>query len=121
MEEARASLGAFVDFLYFPLTTFLSIAGGLLLWWGFFLVGIIARKYEMTFARRTNWQFLALAPSGILIYTIWQGIAYIQKGKFSVTEQWINYILVLISGFLCLWGVFVFKQVAERIMTKGVE
>jgi hypothetical protein len=121
MEEARALLGAFVDFLYFPLTTFLSIAGGLLLWWGFFTVGIIARKYERTFARRTNWQFLALAPSGILIYTIWQGIAYIQKGAFSVTEQWINYTLVLISGGLCLWGAYVFRKVAERIMTRGVE
>jgi hypothetical protein len=121
MQEARALLGAFVDFLYFPLTTFLSITGGLLLWWGFFTVGIIARKYERTFARRTNWQFLALAPSGILIYTIWQGIAYIQKGQFSVTEQWINYSLVLISGALCLWGAYVFRQVAERIMTKGVE
>ena len=121
MEEARALLGAFVDFLYFPLTTFLSISGGLLLWWGFFTVGIIARTYERTFARRTNWQFLALAPSGILIYTIWQGIAYIQKGNFSVTEQWINYSLVLISGALCLWGAYAFRKVAERIMTKGVE
>jgi hypothetical protein len=121
MEEARALLGVFVDFLYFPLTTFLSIAGGLLLWWGFFTVGIIARKYESTFARRTNWQFLVLAPSGILIYTIWQGIAYIQKGQFSVTEQWINYSLVLISGALCLWGAYAFRKVAERIMTKGVE
>jgi len=102
MEEARALLGAFVDFLYFPLTTFLSIAGG-------------------TFARRTNWQFLALAPSGILIYTIWQGVAYIQRGKFTVTEQWINYILVLISGVFCLWGAYAFRKVAERIMTKGVE
>jgi hypothetical protein len=121
MEEAKALLGTFVDFLYFPLTTFLSIAGGLLLWLGFFLVGLIARKYERTFARRTNWQFLALAPSGILIYTIWQGVAYIQRGSFSVTEQWINYALVLISGVLCLWGAGAFRKVAERIMTKGVE
>lgn len=118
MEEAKVLLGPFVSFLYFPLTTFLSVAGGLLLWWGFFAVGMIARKYERTFARRTNWQFLALAPSGILIYTIWQGIAYIQKGKFSVTEQWINYILVLISGVFCLWGAYAFKKVAERIMTE---
>lgn len=121
MEEARALLGTFVDFLYFPLTTFLSIAGGLLLWFGFFTVGMIARKYEKTFAKRTNWQFLALAPSGLLIYTIWQGIAYIQKGQFNVTEQWINYILVLISGVFCFWGAYVFKKVAERIMIKGVE
>ncbi|MEO0249276.1 MAG: hypothetical protein ABIN58_06965 [candidate division WOR-3 bacterium] len=121
MEEARTLLGAFVDFLYFPLTTFLSIVGGLLLWFGFFLVGVIARKYERIFARRTHWQFLALAPSGLLIYTIWQGLAYFQRGQFTVTEQWINYTLVLISGFLCLWGAYAFRKVAERIMTKGVE
>ena len=120
MEEAKALLSPFTVFLYFPLTTFLSIAGGLLVWLGFFLVGVIARRYEAIFGQRTNWQFLALAPSGILIYTIWQGVAYILRGKFTPTEQWINYTLVLISGLLCLWGAYVFRRVAEQVM-KGVE
>ena len=49
--------------------------------------GVKDDQWFRSAAKRTTRQFLALAPSGILIYTIWQGIAYIQEGKFSVTEQ----------------------------------
>ena len=120
MQEARALLSTFSSFLYFPLTTFLSIASGLLVWFGFFVVGLVARRYEAAFGRKTRWQFLVLAPSGILVYAVWQGLAYSIRGSLTTVEQWINYTLVFVSGLLCLWGAYIFRRVAEQVM-RGAE
>jgi len=47
---------------------FLSITGALLIWLAFFLMGVIARRYESVFQKWTGWKPLMAAPSGILVY-----------------------------------------------------
>jgi len=120
MQQAQAALSSLGRFLFFPLTTLLSVVGGLLVWFGFFLIGLIALRYETTFGRKTNGHYLLLAPSGILVYAIWQGLAYVTRGSLTLAEQWVNYALVLVSGVLCLRGAYVFRKTAEQIM-KGAE
>ena len=57
----------------------LSILGALLLWCGFFLLGVIARRYEVVFRQFTGWKPLMGAPSGILVY-----VAIISAQTFSL-------------------------------------
>lgn len=48
----------------------LSLLGALMLWGTFFLLGIIARRYELVFQKWTGWKSMMLAPSGILVYVV---------------------------------------------------
>jgi len=87
---------------YVTVTNLISVAGSILLWVTCVLFGLIARKYELVLRKKTNWQFMIFAPSGILVYAVIQ---------LNVMQSWLAYGFFLLSGVLSLLGALRFKQV----------
>lgn len=98
---------------YVTATNLVSIAGSVLLWVTCVLFGLIARKYEIVLRKKTNWQFMIFAPSGILVFAVIQIIAYSTQVKLNVLQSWIAYAFFLLSGALSLLGAMKFKQVVS--------
>lgn len=96
---------------YVTVTNLVSVAGSILLWVTCVLFGLIARKYEMVLRKKTNWQFMIFAPSGILVYAVIQIVAYSSQVKLNVMQSWVAYTFFLLSGALSLLGALKFKQV----------
>ncbi len=96
---------------YVTVTNLVSVAGSILLWVTCVLFGLIARKYELVLRKKTNWQFMIFAPSGILVYAVIQILAYASQVKLNVMQSWVAYLFFLLSGALSLLGALKFKQV----------
>lgn len=96
---------------YVTVTNLVSVAGSILLWVTCVLFGLIARKYELVLRKKTNWQFMIFAPSGILVYAVIQIVAYASQVKLNVMQSWLAYGFFLLSGVLSLLGALRFKQV----------
>lgn len=95
---------------------YLLVLGAVLLWLAFIVLGIIARRYEIVLAEKTNWQFMIIAPTGILFFALIQlyfcGIA----GKMMLPKDGMNYLaygLFLLSGVLSLIANFRFFKVTK--------
>jgi len=95
---------------YVTVTNLVSIAGSVLLWVTCVLFGLIARKYEIVLRKKTNWQYMIAAPSGILVYAVIQIVAFASQVKLSVGQCWIAYTFFLLSGVLSLYGAMMFKK-----------
>jgi hypothetical protein len=96
---------------YVTVTNLVAVAGSILLWVTCVLFGLIARKYELVLRKKTNWQFMIFAPSGILVYAVIQILAYASQVKLNVVQSWVAYVFFLLSGALSLLGALKFKQV----------
>jgi uncharacterized membrane protein len=86
---------------------YLLILGAILLWLAFIVLGIIARRYEIVLGERTNWQFMIVAPTGILIFAIIQLLYCGIGGKMMLPKGGMNYVaygLFFISGILSLYA-----------------
>jgi hypothetical protein len=97
----------------------LSFLGALLLWIGFFLLGIIARRYEVVFKQWTGWKSLMFAPSGILIYVIVISAQYLALSSSPDLQKVLDavaYGSLLLSSGACLWVVHRFHSVLIRIL-----
>ena len=84
---------------------FILILGAVVLWLAFVTLGIIARRYEFALGERTGWQFMMIAPTGILAFAIIQLIFCGIGGNMMLPKGGVNYIaygLFLISGILSL-------------------
>jgi len=84
---------------------YLLVLGALLLWLAFIFLGIIARRYEIVLGESTNWQFMVVAPTGILIFAIIQLVFCGIQGKMMLPKGGITYVaygLFLFSGLLSL-------------------
>lgn len=84
---------------------YLLVLGAILLWLAFFVLGIIARRYEIVLGEKTNWQFMIFAPTGILFFALIQlyfcglgGMMMLPKGGAT----YLAYGLFLLSGVLSL-------------------
>jgi membrane protein implicated in regulation of membrane protease activity len=97
-------------FTYITLTNLLAVLGSVLLWATCFFFAIIARRYELVLRKKTNWQFLMFAPSGILLYVLIQALAFASQIKMSPLQSWLAYTFFLISGLLSLWGAEQFRR-----------
>jgi len=97
------------------ISSFLAIAGALILWLTFILFSVIAKKYEMVLRRKTDWQFMIIAPSGILIFAIIKAYAAVVKGfiKMTFIQSWISYGIFFLSGILSLVAAFKFYNVVK--------
>lgn len=103
--------------LLVTLPNYLLVLGAFLFWLSCIFLGIIARRYEVVLGERTNWQFMMVAPTGILIFSILQlyycGIlGKIMLPKGSVT--WIAYGLFFLSGILSFISNTRFYSVTRR-------
>lgn len=96
---------------YVTVTNLVTIAGSILLWITCVLFGLIARKYETVLRKKTDWQYMIFAPSGILVYAVIQIIAFSSQVKLNVMQSWIAYTFFLLSGLLSLLGALKFKKV----------
>lgn len=96
---------------YVTVTNLVTIAGSILLWVTCVLFGLIARKYELVLRKKTDWQYMIFAPSGILVFAVIQIIAFASQVKLNVMQSWIAYAFFLLSGLLSLLGAMKFKKV----------
>ncbi len=97
-------------------TDYVSWAAGLLLWLGFILAAFIARRFQALSGQRTYWQALLIAPSGIVIYTIIQGLAYGQGRAMNDGEKWTGFTILFLSAVLCFYVIAIFSQIAKRYL-----
>jgi hypothetical protein len=107
----RAAQALFIDW-----TNAASFAGGLLLWIAFVFVALIARRFQALTQQRTYWQAMLVAPIGILVYNIIQGLAFLAHGSMNDAEKWWGFVILFVSAVMCTVLVFVFRQRAKSIL-----
>lgn len=96
------------------LNSWVMIVAAVFLWITFVLFGIIAKRYERVLRKKTEWQFIIVAPSGILVYAILQLLSVFQGNlKMTVNTGRIAYSLFFISGILSLLGSLRFRRVVS--------
>jgi uncharacterized membrane protein YozB (DUF420 family) len=95
---------------------YLLILGAATLWFSFIVLGIIARRYEIVLGERTDWQFMIVAPTGILVFAVVQLIYCGIRGNMMLPKGGINYgayLLFLLSGSLSLLANYRFYRVTK--------
>jgi hypothetical protein len=96
------------------LSSWVMIVAAIFLWITFVLFGIIAKRYERVLRKRTEWQFIIVAPSGILIYAVLQLLSVFEGNlKMPVNTGRIAYSLFFLSGILSLLGALRFRRVVS--------
>ncbi len=105
------------EFYLGGLSNWIGVISGLLLWGVFILIGVIAYRFERLRERRTYWQLLLLAPSGILFYTyiVAQGFAS-GRAALSDSEKWLSFPILAASAVACAVAVAVFQNVARGLL-----
>jgi hypothetical protein len=104
------------NFLLNEITNVITIIGGLILLLVFVMIGVIARRFETLAQQRTFWQFLLLAPIGILIYDVVTILAFVTRGSFNDQDRWIGFTSLFISGIACAAVINVFRNIAKDIL-----
>ena len=92
---------------YVTLTNYVAVLAGGTLWGSFFFLGLIARRLEDALNVPTHWRFLLVAPSGILLYTVYTLVsagAAVGTETSYLLERRIAYGVLVTSGALCLFG-----------------
>lgn len=95
---------------------YLLVLGAFFLWLAFLVLGIIARRYEIVLGEKTNWQFMIVAPTGILLFAVLQLVYCGIGGKMMLPKGGINYlayVLFLLSGILSLVAIMRFYGVTR--------
>lgn len=97
------------------LNSWIMISAAVLLWITFVIFGIIARRYETVLRKKTEWQFILAAPSGILIYALLKLYSSVILGEIKMGGliEIIGYGLFFISGILSLLGALRFRSVVS--------
>jgi hypothetical protein len=94
--------------------SWIMIVAAVFLWITFVRFGIIAKRYEKVLRKRTEWQFIIIAPSGILVYAVLQLLSVFQGNlKMPVNTGRIAYSLFFVSGILSLLGALRFRRVVS--------
>ena len=94
--------------------SWIMIVAAIFLWITFVLFGIIAKRYEKVLRKKTEWQFIIIAPSGVLVYAVLQLLSVFQGNlKMPVNTARIAYSLFVISGVLSLLGALRFRRVVS--------
>ncbi len=94
--------------------SWIMIVAAVFLWITFVRFGIIAKRYERVLRKKTEWQFIIIAPSGVLVYAVLQLLSVFQGNlKMPVNTGRIAYSLFFISGILSLLGALRFRRVVS--------
>jgi hypothetical protein len=101
--------------LFVEITSLVALLGGLALWAGFALMGLVARRFEQAFGQPTPWLFLMVAPMGLFLYLLMQSLASLQHENMNSIEQWIGYTLLIWSALLCGWGSLRFRKILAEL------
>lgn len=95
-----------------------AIFGSILLWINYALFGLIARRYGQVFGKATYSTLLFLAPTGLLLYTlflIFKATPILANEQAAQIAQWIAYLALFASGFFCLLGIARFSRVLGQV------
>lgn len=108
------------QFWFVTMHNWFLILGGLFLWATFVFLALIARKYEIVFHKPTKWQYMLIAPSGILLYVVLSAVSYSQA-RIIMTDfqRWVAYSAFLMSGLFSLGGALQFMQIVLPSLRKG--
>ena len=98
------------------LSDYLALLGGLTFWLGFLALGLVAKRYETVFRKSTAWLFLALAPSGVLLYAL---LVVVRISETGMVEKLVAYFALALSGLLCLAGAARFHGVLTMLVKGG--
>ncbi len=93
----------------------IMILAAVLLWVTFIIFGMIAKRYQIVLRKRTGWQFIMIAPSGILIFAIIMFYSSVISGKLKMgaIESIIAYGFFFLSGIFSTLGAIRFKNVVS--------
>jgi hypothetical protein len=108
------------NFFISTLTDWIGIIGGLMLWLVFVMVALIARRFQELAQQKTFWEYLLIAPIGVLIYagvTMW-AFSFTSSRSYGEIPEWRNlaFIALFISGIACLYVVNIFRLIAKNIL-----
>lgn len=96
------------------LNSYVMITAAVFLWITFVRFGIIAKRYERVLRKKTEWQFIIIAPSGVLVYAVLQLFSVFQGNlKMPGDIGRIAYALFFLSGILSLLGALRFRRVVS--------
>lgn len=101
--------------IFVNLTSFLAILGGIALWLGFVVMGLISRRFEQVFDKITYWQSQMIAPAGLFIYLVMQAIASNQHRNMGVVELWTGYSFLAWSSGWCLFSCYRFYRMLMQL------
>lgn len=99
-----------------------SVFGSVLLWISYAIFGLIARRYQQVFGRTTYSTLIILAPSGLLLYTMFlilKATPVLEDPEIAAQAMWVAYLALVASGLSCLIGVARFASVLGQV-TKRV-
>lgn len=93
--------------------TWVVIIAAVLIWLSFVFLGLAARNFGKVLRKVTEWQFLIIAPSGILIYAIIQASQLISEGKYRLTGMigYVGYGVFLLSSVFTVIGISRFYKI----------
>ncbi len=104
------------DFFFASFTDTITTFGAILLWAAFFVIALVARRFETLSEQKTYWQYLMAAPAGILIYAVLQVQDFIRNGSLSDFWSWPAFLALFISGVACVYVVNIFRLIAKNIL-----
>ena len=92
------------------------VLGGLFLWIGLLFLGVIARRYEKALGKSTEWQFMMIAPTGLLVFTLINFYAVLIKGMIKPPPSltWWAYLFFSLSCGLSLVSILRFFRIIRR-------
>jgi len=95
------------------ISSYTMIAAAIFLWITFVIFGIIARRFEFVLKKKTQWQFILAAPSGIIVYAILKFYSSVIYGKVKMAGiiEIIAYSLFFLSGVFSFIGALRFRKV----------
>lgn len=97
-----------------------AILGSIFLWINYAMFGLIARRYGQVFGKATYSTLLFLAPTGLLIYTlflIFKVTPVLADQQVAKITEWVAYLSLVASGLLCLIGIMRFSRVLVQVTT----
>lgn len=101
--------------IFVNLTSFMTILGGVVLWLGFIIMGLVSRRYEQVLGKATHWQSQMVAPAGMFIYLLMQAIASLRHHNMGSLELWTGYTLLAWSAGLAFWACFQFYKMLTKL------
>lgn len=97
------------------ISSYAMVGATIFLWITFVIFGIIAKRYEQVLKKKTQWQFILIAPSGIIVYAILKFYSSVIFGNLKMAGiiEIIAYVFFFLSGVLSLLGALRFRKVVS--------
>lgn len=97
------------------ISSYAMVGAAIFLWITFVIFGIIAKRYEQVLKKKTQWQFILIAPTGIIVYAILKFYSSVIFGNLKMAGiiEIIAYVFFFLSGVFSLLGALRFRKVVS--------